>query len=198
MSGDSPEATRNDSRGSRAPSAHSAGLSIALLVRGFLAFAGVAGAVLLLLATSAAVIKIKVLTTPVTARGLDTTISGSDRHGSALVVIAIFALVMLFGALRDARPAMLALSAAGLLALGIAIISDARHIHDTGQVGQLYEDASAGAGPGFHFETLGGALLLVAGGGLLLLSGGRLGEPGEERKDDEAPGREPDDWFATT
>jgi hypothetical protein len=168
-------------------------------MRGFLTFAGVAGAVLLVVATSAAVIKIKVLTNPDTAANLDTSISGSDRHGAALVVIAVFALLMLYGALRGAKPAMLAVAAAGLLALGIAIIGDARHIHETGQVGQLYEDASAGAGPGFHYETLGGALLLVAGGGLLLLAGGRILEPAQEREDDDSPSTsEPDDWFATT
>ena len=128
---------------------------------------------MLIVATSATVIKIKVLTTPDTASGLDTTLSGSDRHGVALVVIAVFAAVMLLGALRGARPAMLALAAAGVLTLSIAIIGDATHIHDTGEVGELYEQASAGAGNGFYFETLGGALLLVAGGGLLILSGRR-------------------------
>src|SRR3569832_1968259 len=107
MSGDDPQATGNDSRG------------IASFLRLFLAICGVAGAVLLVVATSATVIRIKVLTTGATASGLDTSLSGSDRHGIALVVVAVFAAVMLLGALRGARPAMLAVAAAGLLALGI-------------------------------------------------------------------------------
>lgn len=200
MSGDSPEAIPNDSRASVGPDGQAGQASIVPLMRGFLALAGLAGAVLLVLATSATVIQIKVLTTPVTASGLDTKLSGSNRHGAALIVIAVFAAVMLFGALRGAKPAMLAMAAAGLLALGIAIISDARHIHDTGQVGQLYEQASAGAGPGFRYETLGGALLIVAGGGLLFLAGGGGGgqrtDPLEPEPDPRTP--EPDDWFAAT
>jgi hypothetical protein len=182
------------------------------VLRALLALAGVVGAAALAASTWATVIQIKVLTTARLAGGLDTHLSGGDRHGVAFIVIAAFALLMLAGALRGARPAMAAVAAAGILSLVIAVTSDASHIHDTGQVGQLYEDASAGAGAGFYEETLGGALLLVAGGGLLLLSGAgprrpRAERPARGRRDDAAApdqadagaqgaGRKADDWFS--
>lgn len=144
---------------------------LALLLRIFLGGAGGLGAVLLVLATRAAIIQISIGTTQSTASGIDTSLSGADRHGPALVVIAAFALVMLAAALRGARPAMVALAIAGIVVLGIAIVSDARHIDDIGDVRQLYTGAVSGTGSGFYYETLGGALLLVCGGGLLVLSG---------------------------
>lgn len=144
---------------------------------------GLVGAVLLIVSAFASVVEIDVLTTNAIAAPVDTRLSGLDRHGPALIVVAGFALVMLAGAvLRGARPAMIAVVAAGALALGISAISDGPKLDDTGQVGQLYEDASAKAGPGFYEETLGGALLLIAGGGMLL-----LGTAGRTRRAGTAP-----------
>jgi len=161
----------------------------ALLLRGVLAVAGIVGGLLLVLATSATIIEIRIGTTGETASGIDTALSGADRHGPALVIIAVFAMAMLAGAVQGARPAMVALAASGIIVLGIAIISDAQNIDDTGEIGQLYSEAIAGAGNGFYFETLGGALLLISGGGLLVLGGGapmatrdgRAERPGRER-----------------
>lgn len=209
MSVDAPEANSHDSRAL-------ASSSLVLLVRGLLTLAGVAGVVLLVISTFTTVIEIKVLTTSDIAAKIDTQISGADRHGGALIIAAVFAAVMLVGAVtRAARPAMVGLAAAGALALAIAIVSDAAHIHDTGQVGELYEEATADAGPGFFYETLGGALLLVSGGGLLLLAGAgpssldglslprRRRAPRERPQQDEEPPaesepepRKADDWFS--
>jgi hypothetical protein len=179
-------------------------------VRALLALAGLAGAALMVVSTWATVIRIKVLTTGHLAGGLDTDLTGSDRHGVAFLVIGVFAAVMLLGALRGAWPAMAALAVAGILALAIAIAGDADHIHDTGTVGQLYEDATADAGSGFFLETAGGALALASGGGLLLLGAGgaRRVRARREREapDGQAsvtPAAEPsrperpvDDWFS--
>jgi hypothetical protein len=137
-------------------------------VRTALAAAGLAGAALLVLATFTTVIHVRA------GRGsavdsFDKHLTGYDRHSVALVLIAAFAVVMLVGALQDAVPAMAALAGGGLLAVLITVLGDARHIHDTGVVGQVFESAAAGAGIGFYFETLGAVLLLIAGAGLLIL-----------------------------
>ena len=128
-----------------------------------------AGVVCLVLATFTTVIEIKVGTTS-RVPGRDTHLSGWDRHGPALLIIAAFAAAMLAGALRGARPAMIALAVLGLVTLGIAIIGDVPDLNETGFIGEVYEDAAAGPSAGFYLETLGGVLLL-AGGGLMAVVG---------------------------
>jgi hypothetical protein len=158
--------SRDNSRGMAAPnraSALPAGLRLGL------AAAGLAGVAALVAATAATVIRITVGTTTRLAN-LDTELSGWERHGPALLVIGAFALVMLLGALRGARPAMLAVAACGLAALVVALGLDLPHLDDTGQVGRLYTDASAGPEAGFWLEVCGGALLVVCGGGLFVLA----------------------------
>jgi hypothetical protein len=130
--------------------------------------AAAAGVICLLLATFATVIEIKVGTTT-KVPDHDTHLSGWDRHGPALVLIALFAAAMIAGALRGARPAMAALAALGLVVLLIAIIGDVPDLDETGFIGQVYEDAAAGAKGGFYLETLGAVLLLVSGGLMLAL-----------------------------
>lgn len=122
-----------------------------------------AGLICLLLATFTTVIKITVGTTS-KVPGHDTHLSGWDRHGPALVLVALFAAVMLVGALRGARPAMAALAVLGLVALLIALVGDVPDLHQTGFIGEAYEDASAGPEVGFYLETVGAVLLLAAGG----------------------------------
>jgi hypothetical protein len=139
-------------------------------VRAGLLIAGCAGVAALVAATFTTVIRITVGATTRLA-ALDTHLSGWDRHGPALLVIAAFALVMLVGAVRrGARPAVIAVIVCGAAALLVALAFDAPRLDDTGQVGRLYADASAGPGVGFWLELAGGALLAVAGGGLLWLS----------------------------
>jgi hypothetical protein len=132
-----------------------------------LALAGLAGVAALAAATAATVIRITVGTTTRLAN-LDTELSGWERHGPALLVIAAFALVMVLGALRGAPPAAVAVFACGLAALVVALGLDLPHLDDTGQVGRLYTDASAGPEVGFWLELLGGVLLVACGSGLLL------------------------------
>jgi hypothetical protein len=136
-------------------------------VRAGLAAMAFAGVICLLLATFTTIIEIKVGTTT-KVPDQDTQLSGWDRHGPALLIIAGFALLMIVGALRGARPAMIALAALGLVALLIAVVVDVPDLHKTGFIGEVYEDAAAGPAAGFYLETL-GAVLLLAGGGLMLL-----------------------------
>ena len=172
---------------------------------------GLAGAVLAVVATFSKVIEIKVLTVPTFAH------DGWDRYGPALLVLAVFAVLMVAGAWRGARPAMAGLAIAGLAVLAIAVIVDVPHLDDKGvwPSADLYEDAQAGAGIGFYFETAAGVLMLLSGVLMLMLSprgpaperGPR--EPREpreprrrSRKGEEQPRQRPgtrradDDWFA--
>ncbi len=146
--------------------------SSAKRLRAGLAGAAGAGAICLLLATLTTVIEIKVGTTT-RVPDHDTHRSGWDRHGPALLVIALFAAAMVVGALRGAGPAMAALAVLGLAALLIAVVGDVPDLNETGFVGEVYENAAAGPEAGFYLETLGGILLLGAGGVMFLLTGAR-------------------------
>jgi hypothetical protein len=148
----------------------SARLSSANALRYGLAAIAFAGAICLLLATFTNIIEIRVGTTT-KVPDQDTHLTGWDRHGPALLIIAVFALILLVGAVRGARPAMAAVAALGLAALLIAVIGDVPDLHKTGFIGEVYEDAAAGPKLGFYLETLGGVLLLVGGGLMLVLSG---------------------------
>ena len=161
--------TTNDYSKGMAPSLPS--LPRANALRFDLLAAAVVGVICLLLATFATVIEIKVGTTT-KVPDHDTHLSGWDRHGPALLVIALFASVMIAGALRGARPAMTALAALGLVALLIAVIGDVPDLDETGFIGQVYEDAAAGPKAGFYLETLGAVLLLASGGLMLALPSG--------------------------
>lgn len=132
-------------------------------LRGAFAAAGLAGALALVVATFATIIEIRVLTVP------HSSASGWDRHGPALILLALFAVLMLAGALRGSRPAMAAVAATGVCALLIALVWDLPDLHDVGAVSEVYSDAHAGPKAGYYLETAGGALLLLSGGGLLLL-----------------------------
>jgi hypothetical protein len=144
-------------------------LTSAKVLRLGLAAAAAMGVICLLLATFTTVIAITV-GTATKVPDHDTRLSGWDRHGPALVVIALFAAPMVAGALRGARPAMVALATLGLVALLIAVVGDVPDLDETGFVGQVYADAAAGAQAGFYLETLGGLLLLGAGGLMLALT----------------------------
>src|SRR4051794_35048387 len=158
--------SQDNSRGMAAPnraSALPAGLRIGLSI------AGLAGGAALAAPPAATVIRITVGTTTRLAN-LDTGLSGWERHGPALLVVGAFALVMLFGALRGARPAMLAVVACGVAALVVALGLDLPHLDDTGEVGRLYTDASAGPEAGFWLVVCGGGLLVVCAGGVFVLA----------------------------
>jgi hypothetical protein len=139
-----------------------------LAFRVALALTGLVGAVLLLVASFATVIRITVGTTS-RVIDADASQSGWDRHGPALVILGLLAIWLLAAGLRGSRTAMIGLLAVGVVALAIPTLSDRPHVHDTGSVGAVYEQATADPGTGYYLETLGGALLLLSGGSLLVL-----------------------------
>jgi hypothetical protein len=139
-----------------------------LSLRLVLAVTGLAGAVLLMVASFTSVIEITVGTTS-RVLDADTAQSGWDRHGPALVLLALLALWLLAASLRGARVAMTGLVVVGVAALAIAWLSDRPHVHDAGSVGDVYAEATADPGPGYYMETLGGALVLFSGAALLVL-----------------------------
>ncbi len=159
------EATPDYSKGSEVPR-QGAGRLAAL--RGGLLILGLAGVVMLVIATFSLIIEIKVGTTADIALQTDTEQTGMDRHGPALLILAGFAALMLAGAARGARPATLAVAAAGIAVLAIALIWDLPDLDDAGEVATFYEDAVADPRSGYYLETLGGALLLLSGGGLAI------------------------------
>src|SRR4051794_27264526 len=107
--------------------------------------AGLAGVAGLVLATFSTVIRITVGTTTRLAN-LDTSLSGWDRHGPALLVVAGLALVMLFGAARGAFPAAVAVLVCGVAALvGVGGV-DVPHPYDTGEGGGVVFGAAGRAG----------------------------------------------------
>ena len=148
-------------------------------VRTGLAVTGLAGAVALIAATFSTVIEITVGTTAHIA-DQQTIFSGWDRHGPALVLLALVAIPMLAGAWRGSRPATVAVLVLGLVALAIALIGDLPDVHSTGTIGDLYENARAQPRAGYFLETAGGVLLILSGGGMLLL--GRTPAPEPRRR----------------
>jgi hypothetical protein len=91
-------------------------------------------------------------------------LSGWERHGGALLLLAAVAAVaaVLF-AVRAVAPAAAVLAAVGALTLAIALIGDLPETNETGAVGLNFEGASAQAGVGFYLELTGGVLCLLAG-----------------------------------
>ena len=91
-------------------------------------------------------------------------LSGLERHGGALILIGLLALLMAWGAgVGRSRPAGIALFVAGALVLGIALLADLPVTNDTGAIGQNFEGAKAMAGVAFYLELLAGALAVLAG-----------------------------------
>jgi len=132
-----------------------------------LAGLGMAGPILALVATWSAVIEIQVegISKPLFTQ------TGFDRHSIALILLGLFGAAMVLGALRGAKPAMIALVATGLAVLLISILGDLPHLDDTGVWPQSdsYEDAAASAGSGYYLETLSGVLMILSGIGFLVL-----------------------------
>jgi hypothetical protein len=165
VSGAVRETVSDDSKGFVADSSR---LPTVLTLRVVLALTGLAGAVLLLIASFTNVIVITVGTTS-KVLDADTAQTGWDRHGPALVLLGLLSLFLLWAALRGSRVAMAGLLLCGVVALAIPTKWDRPHIHDVGSIGSIYAEATADPGAGYYFETLGGALLLLSGGALLVL-----------------------------
>jgi hypothetical protein len=99
--------------------------------------------------------------------------SGLDHHSIAMLLLGVAAVPMALGALRGARPAMLALAGLGVVVLIVAFTVDLPAALDEGLLAVSYEGAEAKPAAGFYVESTAGALLLLSGGLLFL-----LGRPG--------------------
>jgi hypothetical protein len=106
--------------------------------------------------------------------------SGFEHHHVAMLLLGVAAVPMALGALRGARPAMLALAGLGVVVLVIALTVDLPAALDEGELAITYENAEAKPAAGFYVETLAGVLLLAAGGLLLMLQ-----RPAEPAPDEE-------------
>ena len=96
--------------------------------------------------------------------------SGGAHHGYALAVIGLAALPMSYGAIvGGSRPAALAVTALGGVALAIVLAIDLPSLNESGLIGRTYDLAEAHPGLGFWIQLV-GALGLLAGGALLLRS----------------------------
>ena len=90
--------------------------------------------------------------------------SGFERHGPALVLLALVLAAMAWGAgLGGSRPAAAALLVVGLVVLVIALLIDLPVTDDTGAIGPRFDGAEARAEIGFTLELAAGALAAVAG-----------------------------------
>ena len=95
--------------------------------------------------------------------------TGLERHGPALMLLALVAGIMAWGAgLGGARPAAAGLAAVGAAVLAIALLVDLPVTDDTGAIGPRFEGAQAQPELGFAVELLAGVMAVAAGATPLL------------------------------
>jgi len=122
----------------------------------------IVGAVLLVAAEFSTVFEITVGSLEVVKRDA----TGGENHGYALLVVAVFGVVLTMLGRRGAgRAAGLELIALGVVALVVALAVDLPDTRGSGRLPEslAYEDARARAGAALGLEIAGGALLLAAG-----------------------------------
>jgi hypothetical protein len=91
-------------------------------------------------------------------------LSGFERHGGAVALLGIFAIMMGWGAgVGASRPAAIALLGIGAVVLAIAVFSDIPESSRTGAIGPRFSGAEGKKGTGLYLELAGGALALAAG-----------------------------------
>jgi hypothetical protein len=117
-------------------------------------------------------------------------ISSKDQHGYAILVLAIFALVLILVTLgaRDSQlrqVAAMAVGVCGLIALLIFLIGDLPDVNKIGTLDdprQSFIDAEAKPVAGFWLELVGALVLTVCGAALATMRPGAAREPGHERR----------------
>jgi hypothetical protein len=129
--------------------------------------------------------------TPPGGEALDSQTAG-ERHGSAMFVIAAFAVgALVVAVLTASKPAALGVAVMGGIALLIFLLTD---LPDAGQVGTLddprqsFFDAEAVPQAGFWLELVGALSLAISGAALATLSPEQLAalRPGADREPDQA------------
>jgi hypothetical protein len=87
-----------------------------------------------------------------------------DNHSHALLILALVAGAMAFGAWSArSRPAAFAVAALGAVAVLIVVAVDGPDTDAKGTFAQNYADVTASAATGFRLELVGAVLLLFAG-----------------------------------
>ena len=140
---------------------------------------GVVGALLMIASEFATLRSVKVLTASCrdladpSLRGTCVT-HGGEEHAYALVLLGLVALLMTWGAVFGrSRPAAVALIAIGAAVLAIALVTDVPDVHETGVLGERFDNAQAKPGIGLYMEIVGGAFVLAAGAMATSAIGGR-------------------------
>jgi hypothetical protein len=91
-------------------------------------------------------------------------LSGFDRHGGALILLALLAAGAGIAARRGVTWEIGAvLLAIGAIVLGLTLIGDLPVTDDAGAIGTDFDEATGSAGLGFYLELLGGVLCVAAG-----------------------------------
>lgn len=98
--------------------------------------------------------------------------SGLDRHGLALLLLAVACAGLGVLAWQGMRIAATGLLLVGLAVILVMVFGDLPDLHTTGRLPGVTQDATTDPGAGFYLESLGGVLALLAGGGFLLTGGG--------------------------
>lgn len=133
------------------------------------------GCVLLIVAEFCDLYSIRVITVTV-AHG-----SVGGHHGYALLVVALAAAVMAFGAtLGASRPAAVALLVLAAAALFVTLAIDLPAIGETGRYGTDFEQARSQAEIGFRLETAGAVVLVFAA--VAILAFGPRQRAGRDRR----------------
>jgi hypothetical protein len=114
----------------------------------------------------------------------------ADRHGNALIVIAVFAIAaLLFAVVTGSKPAATAVAVAGVVALLIFLLADLPDANTTGTLDtdQSFIDAEAVPREGFYMELIGALALTVSGIALATMTPAQLRalRPGRKEKDKE-------------
>jgi hypothetical protein len=126
----------------------------------------------------------------------------ADRHGNALMVIAVFAIIALAVAIfSGSKPAATAVAVAGVVALLVFLLADLPDANTTGTLDtdQSFIDAEAVPREGFYMELVGALALTVTGIALATMTPAQLSalrperrSSGDEKKEEKKPEPEPE------
>ena len=119
----------------------------------------------------------------------------ADRHGNALMVIAVFAIIALAAATyAGSKPAATAVAVAGAVALLVFLLTDLPDANATGTLDtdQSFIDAEAVPREGFYMELLGALALSITGIALATMSSAQLLALRPGRRTDKAATEEPE------
>lgn len=119
----------------------------------------------------------------------------ADRHGNALMVIAVFAIVALVVAIvYGSKPAATAVAVAGVVALLVFLLADLPDANTTGTLDtdQSFIDAEAVPREGFYTELIGALALTVTGIALATMTPAQLRALRPTRKTSEEKEEKPE------